>query len=75
MATTVEGASEVVFRSPFIKRARMIANLLDAVGLKVSIAQQSAQSPEVRVAPAQAPRARQLLHCYGLVSEPPPRQD
>ncbi len=61
--------SVVVFRSHFPRRARLIADMLDARGFAVEVQGPDSDEPAVAVANSHANRARELLMCYGLATE------
>ena len=61
--------SVVIFRSHFPRRARLIADMLDARGFAVEIRDCDQGEPAVAVANSHANRARELLMCYGLATE------
>ncbi|MEC9340896.1 MAG: hypothetical protein VX663_05400 [Pseudomonadota bacterium] len=66
---TANQPAVVVFRSHFPRRARLIADMLDARGFAVEIRDSDDGEPVVAVANSHANRARELLMCYGLSTE------
>ena len=69
MAQTAALDAVVVFRSNFRRRAKLIADMLDARGVAVKVDQNADGDQQVLVTNAQAPIARELLMCYGLTAE------
>lgn len=61
--------SVVIFRSHYLRRARLIADMLDARGFRVEVREDGSAEPTVAVANSHATRARELLMCYGLQAE------
>ena len=70
MAQPLIADAVVVFRSSFRRRARLIADMLDARGVAVAVDEAPDGGQKVLVTTEHAPVARELLMCYGLAAEP-----